>query len=57
MNLILFELNEVNFDIVRKYIRQGYALPAFQEMLNKGVKETKAESKYELLEPWTLMKD
>ena len=52
MNLILFELNEVNFDIVRKYIRQGYALPAFQEMLNKGVKETKAESKYELLEPW-----
>jgi hypothetical protein len=50
--LMLIELNEVNFDFVRRYIDQG-ALPNFRKVIDQfGVRETKSEQKYADLEPW-----
>jgi hypothetical protein len=51
--LILLELNEVNFDVVEKYLQENAArFPALRTLLvNKRIRTT-AEQKYEELEPW-----
>ena len=50
--LLLIELNEVNFDFVRRYISQG-ELPTLAHLINEhGVSETVSEMVYENLEPW-----
>jgi hypothetical protein len=51
-NIVLLELNEINFDVVRFYIARGECLPGFKNLIEKGIVSTVAESKYENLEPW-----
>ncbi len=49
--LILLELNEVNFDIARAY--DGVlGLNNFRRLFEQGVHKTAAEARYEDLEPW-----
>ncbi len=52
MKLILLQLNEINFDIVKKYINQGYTLSNFKKILRKNFITTSSEDIYENLEPW-----
>jgi len=52
MNLILLELNEINFDAVKFYIEKGESLPGFEGLIKQGIVKTQAESEYENLEPW-----
>ena len=50
--LYLIELNEVNFDFVRRYVRMG-RLPCFSKLLQRhGLGSTTSESAYEQVEPW-----
>ena len=49
--LILVELNEINFDIVQKYISKK-KLNFFPSIVNKETKITKSENEYSKLEPW-----
>jgi glutaredoxin-related protein len=50
--LVVLELNEVNFDFVKRYTEMG-KLPAFKRLFDRcGYDETTSESKYEELEPW-----
>ena len=51
-NTILIGLNELNFDFIKYYIKQG-KLPNFKKLfeLNKII-ETESEEDYKLLEPW-----
>jgi len=50
--LLLIELNEVNFDYVRRYVARG-ELPAIARLIDDhGVSETTSETEYEHLEPW-----
>ncbi len=51
-NLILVELNEINFDIVKLYIDSGESFPGFERLFSEGVIETISEKEYDLLEPW-----
>lgn len=51
-NIVLLELNEINFDAVKFYLKQGEYLPGFKKLIEQGIIETKAESEYENLEPW-----
>ena len=50
--LIFVELNEINFDVVGYYLGQGDSLPGFQQLIEKGLIITEAESEHEHLEPW-----
>ena len=52
MKLILLELNEINFDVVKYYIDKGISLPAMNHVLESGLINTSAESEYDNLEPW-----
>jgi len=49
--LILIELNEINFDYVKEYLK-NYNLPNFSKLLAGNLFETTSEKKYEELEPW-----
>jgi hypothetical protein len=50
--LLLLELNEVNFEQVLHYVEQG-RLPAFKAFFDKhGYETTSSELEYEHLEPW-----
>lgn len=50
--LLMLELNEVNFEAVLEYTRKG-ELPVFADFLDRhGFLETTSEQSYELLEPW-----
>ncbi|MEO7309811.1 MAG: alkaline phosphatase family protein [Chitinophagaceae bacterium] len=50
--VILLGLNELNFDYIEAYIKQGH-LPNFKTLYSKyGFCQTTSESKYDLLEPW-----
>lgn len=52
MNVIMLELNEVNFDHIREYVKLG-KLPNFGKMLEDfALILTTSEEKYEELEPW-----
>lgn len=51
--LILIELNEINFDVVEKYVNaEPQKYPAFRRLLTCRSIRTSSESRYELLEPW-----
>jgi hypothetical protein len=51
--LILLELNEVNFDVVREYLAvDAERFPALNKLLNGSWIRTSSEKKYEELEPW-----
>ena len=52
MSLVLIELNEINFNIVKRYIDSGVKLPGFSYIINNQLIETSSENKYDLLEPW-----
>lgn len=52
MKLILVELNEINFDIVKKYIDSGTNLPGFKSIIGKQLISTSAEREYTQIEPW-----
>ena len=52
MRLVLFELNEINFDAVNFYIEKGVYLPGFKKLIEKGIINTESETEYENLEPW-----
>jgi hypothetical protein len=52
MSLLLIELNEINFNIVKRYIDSGVKLPGFSFIINNQLIETSSENKYDLLEPW-----
>lgn len=49
--LILLELNEINFDIVRMYV-DTLQLKNFSKIFSSGVVRTLSENSYEKLEPW-----
>jgi hypothetical protein len=51
-NIVLIELNEINFDTVSYYINNGEYLPGFKKLIGQGVYITEAEPEYENLEPW-----
>lgn len=51
--LVLIELNEINFDIVSRYIEGGLLrLPALKALLAGPKVVTSSERRYEELEPW-----
>ena len=50
--LILLELNEINFEMLRGYAEEG-RLPAFRRLIDThGLHTTTSETEYENLEPW-----
>lgn len=52
MQLLLLELNEVNFGFIRRYAERGH-LPVLHRLITRhGVAETVSEERYEHLEPW-----
>ena len=51
-NLVLLELNEINFDVVRYYLNQGAHLPGYKKLLKLYSLNTQAENEYDYLEPW-----
>jgi hypothetical protein len=51
-SVILLELNEINFEYIKRYIELGY-LPTFQRLIAQhGYSETTSEDRYEDIEPW-----
>ena len=50
-NLILLQLNELNFNLVKHYVNDDH-LNNFKKIIEEGITETFSENKYELLEPW-----
>jgi hypothetical protein len=51
--LTLLELNEVNFDLVRRCVaRFPGRFPSFERLLRAEYRETSSENSYEKLEPW-----
>jgi hypothetical protein len=51
--LILLELNEVNFDVVEKYLQEdGARFPALKTLISNKRIRTISEQKYDELEPW-----
>jgi len=52
MQLILLELNEINFDFVQRYLEAGINLPGFKSVIENNFICTTAESEYDKLEPW-----
>jgi len=50
--LIFIELNEINFDVIKFYIKNGEQLPSFEKIIKKGIINTESEDEYENLEPW-----
>lgn len=52
VRLIVLQLNEINFDLVERYL-EHHSLPGFRQLLARFARiETFAEKKYEELEPW-----
>ena len=49
--LLVLEMNEINFDLVKRYVME-HRLPALGALLDGGVSRTTSESEYENLEPW-----
>jgi hypothetical protein len=50
--LLVIQLNEVNFDLVEKYLAK-YELPGFRRLMSEFTRvETFAEQDYDELEPW-----
>lgn len=52
MTVLMLELNEVNFDHVREYIKLGKLPHMAKLLMDHALIETTSETKYEELEPW-----
>ncbi len=52
MTVCLIELNEINFDVVKRYIEDGEKLPNFKRLIESNLLITSAEDDRENLEPW-----
>ena len=50
--LILIELNEINFDLVKKYLKKFNGKFKNFKIISDQILITQSESKYNLLEPW-----
>ena len=50
--LILIELNEINFDLVRRYIEEDADLPVLSQLMRQGESKSLSEDIYDHLEPW-----
>ena len=50
--IILIELNEINFDFVLEYVKNGEHLPNLKLLTEQNGKLSSCESDYENLEPW-----
>ena len=50
--LMLVELNEINFDLVRDYSEEGAVLPVLTQLMLQGESTSLSEDAYEQLEPW-----
>ena len=50
--LIVLELNEINFNVVEFYVKSGVVLAGFSELFRRGIVETESEPLYHNLEPW-----
>ena len=50
-NLVLLQLNEINFDYIKDYNKK-YKLKNFDKLINNNLLETSSEKEYEKLEPW-----
>ena len=51
-SLTLIELNEINFDLVRRYSEEGADLPVLTQLMDRGECTSLSEDVYEHLEPW-----
>ena len=52
-NLNLIELNEINFDVVKKYIDKSTGkYPGFEKLFSLNLIKTSSEAVYEQIEPW-----
>jgi hypothetical protein len=51
-HFILVELNEINFDLVRRYREEGADLPLLTQLMRQGGRTSLSEDVYEHLEPW-----
>ena len=51
MSVVLIQLNEINFEIVKKYVDKGYKLNFLEKIFNESI-NTEEEEEYENLEPW-----
>lgn len=51
-HVIFIELNEINFDYVKRYIDAGEKLSGFQRIIEGGMICTSSENEYKNLEPW-----
>jgi len=49
--LVLLELNEINFDVAQRYVDR-LGLTNFARLFKAGVRRTTSEASYEQLEPW-----
>src|SRR4051812_12172714 len=50
--LFLVELNEINFEFIKNYVRTG-SLPCFARLIrDHGLGTTVSETAYEHIEPW-----
>lgn len=49
--LVLLELNEINFDVVAKYVNR-LGLRNFARLFEAGIRRTTSEADYDQLEPW-----
>lgn len=50
--LMLVELNEINFDVVRRYSAEGADFPILTQLMRQGDRSSLGEDVYEHLEPW-----
>ena len=50
--LMLIELNEINFDLVRRYLISGTNFPNLAQLIRQGERTSLSEEDYENLEPW-----
>ena len=50
--LTLIELNEINFELVKKYTEVEKCLPNFTRLIEDNIIHTEAENRFENLEPW-----
>lgn len=52
--LLFVQLNEINFDLVKSYLRLGMGdrLPTFNRIMELNYRETSSEDEYDNIEPW-----
>lgn len=51
MSVVFIQLNEINFEIVKKYVDKGYKFNFLEKIFNESI-NTEEEEEYQNLEPW-----